>query len=605
MAAANTHIIHQQRILVRATDSRGGLDLQQAAGQTFWQRILPRLERLFDQYSSPQEVLRIERLEIDLGRCRSDELEAVLEKRFLEAMESELQRLSARPTGETGVEKQGMAESKFSQWLYFLEHGSLPWSAVSNLQASVFEETALLETLAATPLLKTLLRRLLRERPAARRRLVLQFGDAFVGGLAACLADAQAAAFLAPASALAQQMPKLYAAHPIFFAPSAIGVVQSSDLLRQLFWEFVLRRIARDETAFWQTTFPALLNGFLSPALAGNVLMPHPVASTPEDWLLQWSRAAVAAVDRIAGQQDESPPLVAPESETLTRPLMDTDSGSVPKTPSVEVDEKKTAASGSSKEADPFINTENVPTKVRRAIREELTKVTDTEILVEPAAAPALPADTASLSPNTNTGVFSAEEDALPADLRNALSVIDEAAPLHPDAEPSAGGVNYISFAGLVLLHPFFSTLFQTLGFTQEKAFVNFSAQVRAVHLLHFLAAGVEKAPEFQLLLPKVLCGLPLTAPIAQAVTLYENERAEAVALLEAAIRHWGALGNTSPDGLREGFLQREGKLEKRPDAWVLIVERRTIDILLNRLPWGLGMVKLPWMKEMLRVEWG
>jgi hypothetical protein len=75
---------------------------------------------------------------------------------------------------------------------------------------------------------------------------------------------------------------------------------------------------------------------------------------------------------------------------------------------------------------------------------------------------------------------------------------------------------------------------------------------------------------------------------------------------MEAAIRHWGALGSASPDGLREGFLQREGKLEKRADGWRLIVERKTIDVLLDRLPWGVGMVALPWMgEEVVWVEWG
>jgi hypothetical protein len=121
MAAADTHIIHQQRILIRAADSRTGFDLQQVAGQAFWRRILPRLERLFDQYSSPEEVLRIERLEIDLGRCAVDELEGVLEKRFLEAVALELQRLAARPAGENGVQRQSVPESR-------LDSGCFSWS---------------------------------------------------------------------------------------------------------------------------------------------------------------------------------------------------------------------------------------------------------------------------------------------------------------------------------------------------------------------------------------------------------------------------------------------------------------------------------------------
>jgi len=73
---------------------------------------------------------------------------------------------------------------------------------------------------------------------------------------------------------------------------------------------------------------------------------------------------------------------------------------------------------------------------------------------------------------------------------------------------------------------------------------------------------------------------------------------------LIAVINHWEVLKNTSADGLREAFLQRRGKLSRVDGGWLMQVEQRAIDVLLNKLPWGISIIKLPWMNEMLFVEW-
>jgi hypothetical protein len=63
-------------------------------------------------------------------------------------------------------------------------------------------------------------------------------------------------------------------------------------------------------------------------------------------------------------------------------------------------------------------------------------------------------------------------------------------------------------------------------------------------------------------------------------------------------------LRSTSPDGLRQAFLQRDGRLEYRDDGWQLLVEGKAQDVLLSRLPWGFAIVKYPWMNGMLSVSW-
>ena len=57
-------------------------------------------------------------------------------------------------------------------------------------------------------------------------------------------------------------------------------------------------------------------------------------------------------------------------------------------------------------------------------------------------------------------------------------------------------------------------------------------------------------------------------------------------------------------DGFRGNFLIRGGSLSMKYGNWLLRVERETYDVVLDRFPWGFQWVKLPWMKEVLRVEW-
>lgn len=162
----------------------------------------------------------------------------------------------------------------------------------------------------------------------------------------------------------------------------------------------------------------------------------------------------------------------------------------------------------------------------------------------------------------------------------------------------------FFSNAGVVVLHPFLNSFFKKLDLIEGKNFKDNAAKSKAVILLHFLATGEEHPREYEMVLPKFLCEMPVNMPLDHTIQITKEEKEEADNLLQAAISHWGALGSTSPDGLREGFLGREGKLEKEQTGWRLFVEQKTLDILLDRLPWSISILKLPWMSEMLNVEW-
>lgn len=167
-----------------------------------------------------------------------------------------------------------------------------------------------------------------------------------------------------------------------------------------------------------------------------------------------------------------------------------------------------------------------------------------------------------------------------------------------------SGEMLFVNDAGLILLHPFLPQLFRNCGWVEEQQFRDDYAQTKSVQALHYLVTGVPEAPEYQLLLPKLLCGMPWEAPLEPIESLEDSEKMACEELLTDIIKHWGALGGTSPDGLREGFLQRSGKLEPTETGWRLEVERKAQDILMGRMPWGISIVKYPWMGIMLSVSW-
>lgn len=161
----------------------------------------------------------------------------------------------------------------------------------------------------------------------------------------------------------------------------------------------------------------------------------------------------------------------------------------------------------------------------------------------------------------------------------------------------------YIQNAGLILVHPFLQNLFTITNCMVEKLLLPDKKSL-AVHLLHYLATGEEQAFECNMVFEKYLCGIAPEFVINRKITLSDQEKNECDDLLQSMIGHWTALKNSSPDTLRQMFLQRDGKLDLQQDSHKLYLSHQSYDILLDSLPWGISIVKLPWMTEVLYVTW-
>ncbi|ABE56275.1 hypothetical protein Sden_2997 [Shewanella denitrificans OS217] len=162
----------------------------------------------------------------------------------------------------------------------------------------------------------------------------------------------------------------------------------------------------------------------------------------------------------------------------------------------------------------------------------------------------------------------------------------------------------YVANGGLVLIAPYIGRLFTRLALTEKGEFIDEQAREKALHLLQYIAYGREGALEFQLGLNKILCGMKTTTPLSHRLVLTHEDKNTADGLLTGVIQNWTGLGNTSNDGLRQTFLQREGVITLEKEAWKLRIQPKAFDVLLDSLPWSFGVIKLPWMERVMHVEW-
>lgn len=162
----------------------------------------------------------------------------------------------------------------------------------------------------------------------------------------------------------------------------------------------------------------------------------------------------------------------------------------------------------------------------------------------------------------------------------------------------------YIHNAGLILLHPFLSTYFQKTECIVDGQFINLEKKLRAPYLLQFLVTGQENQSEQNMLLNKILSGIETETALQKISALTEMEKSISEDLLKAVMNQWDKMKNSSIEGFRGSFLMRDGSLNLTDDAWVLKIEQRGYDVLLQSLPWTLSMIKASWMDKPLLVEW-
>jgi Contractile injection system tape measure protein len=172
---------------------------------------------------------------------------------------------------------------------------------------------------------------------------------------------------------------------------------------------------------------------------------------------------------------------------------------------------------------------------------------------------------------------------------------------LSSDTTPAMG---LTRCGGLALVASFLPAFFRELQLLDGDFFAGIEARNKAVHLLNFMATGKTKAAEHSLLLHKLLCGMEPSDAVPTSVKLTAAEKKETLIFLDDIAEQWTSLRSSSGELLRNTFMRRNGVILKKDEAWLLRVERSAMDVLLETIPWGLSVFRAPWSKQLLHIEW-
>lgn len=172
------------------------------------------------------------------------------------------------------------------------------------------------------------------------------------------------------------------------------------------------------------------------------------------------------------------------------------------------------------------------------------------------------------------------------------------------DVFEDSGELLAIGNAGMVLAAPYLPRLFGALGLLTGGAFIDEAAAGRAVHLLQYMVTGQSHTPEYQLVLNKILCGLPTATPVPAGIDITSAEHDFIESMVGAMVVHAKVFGSSSVAAMRQTFFARKADLQLADDAWQLRVRPGPFDVLLDRLPWSYALVKFGWMTRPVHVTW-
>ncbi len=156
--------------------------------------------------------------------------------------------------------------------------------------------------------------------------------------------------------------------------------------------------------------------------------------------------------------------------------------------------------------------------------------------------------------------------------------------------------------AGLVLLSPFLKHLFTRTGLMDNHN--QLTDKTMAAHVLYYVATGNETPWEFDTTFEKYIVGIDFNEPLERHCIISDTVKTEVKSMLQAVKDNWTPMQNSSDELLRYEYLQRPGKLIIDGQQHRLVMERKTQDILLDKLSWAISIVRFPWNKEILYVEW-
>jgi len=557
------HIINRQVLELTIPERGVAQSVQNKSSEIVKYKLQPALDKLFSKLTTADEIIRIDKLVVDLGTVSVNELENVLVERSLKEISDKINRLKISGLIKTGIKSvnghsagvnekfTSTSESKdlLDQFVYFLQFGRFPWWQKSDKSSANTDKTQLQEIFdeilkSEVAVLKSVILPLLGD-PLVRKRLVFQFNQTQLSALLKKLDN------------------KLFETYFSVFQVLRSGVksTQNKKALTESFYKIILQNFSSDRK------------------LDKNDLKIEFIKDVLGIFLTKYS---------------------IKENETLLIEILQ----------NLENRQSK----NSSEEWDLAIATVVQVALKMQTQNQELHKIIQDILLKEGLKVKGLVEKHLKISLNENgknssAGKIESEKnvnDFFVEDIKKSTIENREKPffPFPPKPTDDAEGI-VVSNAGLVLIHPFLRYFFDGLGLLDKE--LHFKSQTdvfKAIHLLQFVATAQNSSSEADLPLNKILCGLDIKQPVPNVLQLSKIEKEECLNLIITVLERWDALRTRNPAALRDTYLQREGILKQSGQSWNLTIERNSFDVMLEKLPWSISLIKLPWLTQILYVEW-
>ena len=583
-------IIKKQRLQVECLHQKNAWRYTDQVKQIFEKAMVPLLEKKLQQYDFDGQTIYLDRINIQLGTVDPSNLNALV-RRFEKQVDKELiaQLATFGNQKETTQSKKNLWKSTEDTIIYYLEHGYLPWWSKSEKE-KVSIDTFLLEWLHQNSKYRS---QLLRNWKKWSPRIVSTCKEATLIRLISEL--------FREGSLLVSYLKHLYT-----LIPSRQTSSQTRRILQVQLWGKAL--VALHKKTPVQHIAVSLLE------IAYTVLTPktlltfkkqffNDTISKPKGWdtllSMVWKdfeRSVQKTSDFKFVQKGKTTQQTSLDKIAQDQPdTLKTNASQAPSSP-VDVASKEQLY----QKDHPNSSKGNIIVKETEKLTREYpgTSSSDTK------ASQSQPSNT------KKTAQFWEKkwEEHMIALREKVKTPLSE--PINQKGIPNTEHLNqetqeiYIHNAGVVICAPYIPQLFQVLGLTKSNEFTSDLSMTKALMLGHYLATGEVEVKEHQLPLIKLLCGVPISTTFITGITLSEKEQMRANELLKAVINNWSRMGNVSPQGFQNAFLQREGKLSMQRQQWRLQVEQRPHDLILQTLPWNIRMIKTSLMQEIINVEW-
>ena len=175
------HIIKKQVIDLSLDKGLDAFRIQQRVSDYYFAKIVPLLQEAFDAASADEETISIDNLEIDLGTITVEEIEKGNweEKVFKNIIEQLIPVMHGISSG-VKVKKKTKALSISGQWIFYMQHGYLPWNV---FQINQDWHDKVLQSFASDAVAINNLRDFIKRHPDSIRRIVFQNSIPFLKSL--------------------------------------------------------------------------------------------------------------------------------------------------------------------------------------------------------------------------------------------------------------------------------------------------------------------------------------------------------------------------------------------------------------------------------------